>query len=146
VLFFGTLRENILIGDPQAGDAQMLSAAHIGGADVFANLHPKGFDMQVGERGCNLSSGQREAVAIARAVIKNPNILMLDEPTASMDSASESLVCRNIAAISKDKTVMLVTHRAALLELVSRIIVIDAGHVVADGPRDKVLAASSRVR
>ena len=141
VLFFGTLRENILLGDPQAGDMQMLGAAHIGGVDAFANLHPKGFDMQVGERGCNLSSGQRQAVSIARAVIKNPSILVLDEPTASMDSANESQVCKNIAAISKDKTVVLVTHRAALLELVSRIIVIDCGRVVADGPKDKVIAA-----
>jgi len=141
VLFFGTLRENILIGNPQAGDMQMLGAAHIGGTDIFANLHPKGFDMQVGERGCNLSSGQREAVAISRAVIKNPNILVLDEPTASMDSANENLVCKNIEAISKDKTIVVITHRAALLELVSRIIVIDNGRVVADGPKDKVIAA-----
>ena len=141
MLFFGTLRENILLGNPPVTDEELLKAARTGGVDSFANTHPKGFDMQVGERGDRLSSGQRQAVAIARAVLKNPPILLLDEPTASMDHTSEERVRQNLESVSKGKTLLVVTHRTALLELVDRIIVLDTGRVVADGPRDSVLKA-----
>ena len=145
-LFFGTLRENILLGSPPVTDAELLLAARIGGADAFADLHPAGFDLQVGERGERLSSGQRQAVAIARAVLKNPPILLLDEPTASMDHSSEERVRQNLAGFSSDRTVLLVTHRTALLELVERLIVLDGGRVAADGPKESVLGALQQGR
>ena len=97
--------------------------------------------MQVGERGSSLSSGQRQAVAIARAVLKNPSLLLLDEPTSAMDSSSEERVRHNLKIFSKDKTVLLITHRTALLDLTERIIVLDSGKIVADGPREQILAA-----
>jgi ABC-type bacteriocin/lantibiotic exporters, contain an N-terminal double-glycine peptidase domain len=141
VLFFGSLRENILLGNPPVTDYEILEAARTGGVDSFANLHPKGFDLQVGERGERLSSGQRQAVAIARAVLKNPPVLLLDEPTASMDHTSEERVRQNLASFSAGKTVLLVTHRTALLDIVDRLIVLDGGKVVADGPKESVLKA-----
>ncbi len=141
VLFFGSLRENILLGNPPVTDYEILEAARTGGVDSFANLHPKGFDLQVGERGERLSSGQRQAVAIARAVLKNPPVLLLDEPTASMDHTSEERVRQNLASFSAGKTVLLVTHRTALLDLVDRLIVLDGGKVAADGPKESVLKA-----
>ena len=140
-LFFGSLKENITFGNPPRSDADILAAAAAGGVDRFANLHPKGFDMQVGERGEYLSSGQRQAVAVSRALLKGAPILLLDEPTASMDSTSEELVRLNLAAAAEGRTLILVTHRTALLSLVDRIIVLDEGRVAADGPKDLVLDA-----
>ncbi len=95
----------------------------------------------LGERGELLSSGQRQSVLIARAVLKDPPILILDEPTASMDSTSEERVRRNLDAFSGDRTLLVITHRTALLDLVDRIIVMDGGRVVADGRKDEVLKA-----
>jgi len=141
MLFFGNLKENLTFGNAPASDAEILRSARISGVDAFANIHPKGFDMQVGERGSNLSSGQRQAVAIGRAVLKNPPVLILDEPTASMDFASEERIKQNLAVFAAEKTVLLVTHRAPLLEIIDRIIVLDAGKVIADGPKDNVLKA-----
>lgn len=141
MLFFGTLRENILLGNPPSLDAGIIEAARIGGVDAFANVHPLGFDLQVGERGERLSSGQRQAVALARAVLKNPPVLLLDEPTASMDHSSEERVRRNLAAFCSEKTLLLVTHRTALLDLVDRLIVLDGGRIAADGPKEDVLKA-----
>lgn len=141
MLFFGNLRENLVFGNNPANDAEILRAARISGVDSFANVHPKGFDMQVGERGSSLSSGQRQAVAVARAVLKNAPILILDEPTSSMDYASEDRIKQNLASFSLGKTMFLVTHRASLLELVDRLIVLDSGKIIADGPKDNVLKA-----
>ena len=97
--------------------------------------------MQIGERGTNLSSGQRQAVAIARAILKDPPLLILDEPTASMDHTIEEQIKNNIAALSRDKTLVIVTHRSPMLEIAERIIVMDKGKVLADGPKDTVLKA-----
>ncbi len=141
LLFFGTLKNNILMGNPPVTDAELLKAVRIGGVDTFANLHPSGMEMPVGERGELLSSGQRQAVLIARAVLKNPPVLILDEPTASMDSTTEEKVCRNLAVFSKSKTLLVTTHRTALLGLVDRIIVVEAGRIVANGPKAEVLKA-----
>lgn len=140
-LFFGSLKENITFGNPPRSDAQILAAAAAGGVDRFANLHPKGFDMQVGERGEYLSSGQRQAVAVSRALLKDAPILILDEPTAAMDSTSEELVRMNLTSLTRGKTLLLVTHRTALLSLADRIIVLDEGRVIADGQKDQVLNA-----
>ncbi len=140
-LFFGTLRENLVLGSPHADDQQLLAAAKAGALLEFANAHPQGFDMLIGERGESLSGGQRQGVAIARAAIKNPSVLLLDEPTGAMDHTSEEMVKKELETLGRDKTMILVTHRTSLLNLVDRIIVMDAGKVVADGPKQQVVEA-----
>ena len=141
MLFYGTLRDNLVMGNPYITDQALLQAIQISGVDGIVKNHPKGFDMQVGERGANLSSGQRQAVAIARAVLKNPSLLLLDEPTSAMDSVSEERVRHNLKIFARDKTLLLVTHRTALLDLTERVIVLDGGRIVADGPKEQILAA-----
>ncbi|NLC20457.1 MAG: ATP-binding cassette domain-containing protein, partial [Halomonadaceae bacterium] len=142
-LFFGSLRDNIIAGGGSDGvdDEALLRAIKLSGLDSLVNAHPHGVDLQVGERGQMLSGGQRQAVAIARAMVHDPQILLLDEPTSSMDHASEEAFKASLKAYSHGKTLIVVTHRTSLLALVERIIVIDAGKVVADGPRDKVVEA-----
>ncbi|MEO8417921.1 MAG: type I secretion system permease/ATPase [Methylophilaceae bacterium] len=140
-LFFGSMRENIAIAYPHADDAQVLAAAHIGGIDDFINTHPKGFDMSVGERGETLSGGQKQGVGIARAVITNPSIILLDEPTSAMDHSGEELVKKRLMELAVGKTLMVITHRSSLFDLVDRIIVIDGGKIVADGNKEQVIEA-----
>ena len=120
-LFFGTMRENICIAAPHAEDTQVLMAANIGGIAEFVNTHPKGFDMPVGERGETLSGGQRQGVGIARAMINNPSIILLDEQTSAMDHSGEDYVKTRLKEASEGKTMMVITHRSALFDLVSRI-------------------------
>jgi len=141
MLFYGSLRDNITMGAPLADDAAVLKAAGIAGILDLVNTHPQGFDMLVGERGESLSGGQRQGVAIARAVINDPPIMLLDEPTASMDHSSEEEVKKRLKEFGQGKTMVVISHRTALLDLVDRIIVIDAGRIVADGPKDQVVAA-----
>lgn len=140
-LFYGTLRENIVLAHPLADDAAVLRAAELANLDVFVNNHPKGFDLLVGERGDSLSGGQRKAVAIARAVIHEPPILLMDEPTGSMDHSTEAVVRAKLREFAAGKTLLVVTHRTSLLEMVDRILVVDNGKIVADGPRDEVMAS-----
>jgi len=140
-LFFGTLRDNLVMGTPHADDREVLAAARAGALLEFANRHPQGFDMLIGERGESLSGGQRQGVAIARAAIKHPSVLLLDEPTGSMDHSSEELVKLELENLARGKTTVLVTHRTSLLNLTERIIVMDAGKVVADGPKEQVIEA-----
>jgi ATP-binding cassette, subfamily C, bacterial LapB len=141
MLFYGSLRENITLGAPLADDESVLKAARIAGILDLVNNHPQGFDMLVGERGESLSGGQRQGVAIARAVINDPPILLLDEPTASMDHSSEEDIKKRLAEFAPGKTVVLISHRTSLLDLVDRIIVMDAGRIVADGPKEQVVQA-----
>ncbi|WP_163575616.1 type I secretion system permease/ATPase [Halomonas faecis] len=142
-LFFGTLRENIVAGGGSDGveDEALLHAVKLSGLESLVNSHPHGVDLPVGESGGMLSGGQRQAVAIARAVVHDPQILLLDEPTSSMDNASEEAFKSQLTTYAEGKTLLLVTHRTSLLSLVDRIIVVDGGKVVADGPRDKVVEA-----
>ncbi|MFC3283208.1 type I secretion system permease/ATPase [Litchfieldella rifensis] len=142
-LFFGSLRDNVVAGGGSEGveDEALLQALEIGGLNEFVNSHPHGVDLPVGERGEMLSGGQRQSVAIARAVVHDPQILLLDEPTSAMDHASEEAFKARLAEFAQAKTLVVVTHRTSLLSLVDRIVVIDAGKVVADGPKDKVVAA-----
>jgi len=140
-LFYGTLKQNLAMGAPFADDANILAASDLAGVTEFANLNPKGFDMLIGERGESLSGGQRQSVAVARALINDPPILLLDEPSSNMDHQSEARLKERLRSASADKTVILVTHRTALLDLVDRLIVIDAGTVVADGPKEQVVEA-----
>ena len=140
-LFYGSLRENLTIAATAADDAAVLRAAQVGGIIDFVNSHPKGFDMTVGERGESLSGGQRQAVAIARATINDPPILLMDEPTGSMDHSSEEEIKQQLSTYAAGKTMIVITHRTSLLDLVDRIIVIDAGKIVADGPKAQVVEA-----
>jgi ATP-binding cassette, subfamily C, bacterial LapB len=140
-LFYGTLRENITFGLPYADDSAVVAAAEIAGMSDFVNRHPRGFDMPVGERGESLSGGQRQGIGLARAVLHNAPILLLDEPTSAMDFSTESLITQRITSFAHHKTVVLVTHRVSLLSMVTRVIVIDGGRVVADGPRDRIMEA-----
>jgi ATP-binding cassette subfamily C protein LapB len=139
LLFYGSLRENIAVGAPYADDQTIIEAAEMGGLAEFVNRHPQGFDMLIGERGESISGGQRQGVAIARAVLLDPPILLLDEPTSSMDFTSEEQLKDRLRRFTAHKTMVIVTHRLSLLDLAHRIIVLDGGRVVADGPRDKVI-------
>jgi len=141
MLFFGSLKENILLSSPHLDAADLLTAAQVAGLSDMVNAHPRGFDMVVGERGESLSGGQRQGVAIARAVVHNPPILLMDEPTGSMDHSSEDTIKRNLREYGAGKTMVIVTHRTTLLDLVDRIIVMDNGKIVADGPKDRVIEA-----
>ncbi|MGB7815914.1 MAG: type I secretion system permease/ATPase [Methylotenera sp.] len=140
-LFYGTMRENLTIASPHADDAAVLAAAHAGGIDDFINGHPKGFDLLVGERGETLSGGQKQGVGIARALITKPSIILLDEPTSAMDHSGEDAVKSRLMEASNGKTVVLISHRSGLFDLVNRIIVVDSGRVVADGAKDQVIEA-----
>ncbi len=141
VLFFGTLRENITLGAPHAEDNQIIQAADVGMLTDLVNQHPRGFDMIVGERGEFLSGGQRQCVAIARAALMSPSILLFDEPTSAMDFSTESNFIKKMETYAQDKTIVMVTHRMSLLKLATRVIVMDQGRVVADGPKDAILEA-----
>lgn len=140
-LFHGTLRENITIGRPTATDAEMIAAARIAGVEDFAAVSPLGYDMPVAEGGRSLSGGQRQAVSLARALIRNPRILFLDEPTSALDLRSEAEFTERLARLDRMATLIVSTHRVSLLQMLDRLIVIDQGRVVADGPRQSVLAA-----
>lgn len=146
MLFYGSLRDNITLGAPLADDQAVLRAAELGGILAMANAHPQGFDMLIGERGESLSGGQRQGVAIARALINDPPILVLDEPTASMDHSSEEDFKRRLRDYARGKTMIIISHRTSLLELAERMIVIDGGRVVADGPKDQVVVALKQGR
>jgi len=143
MLFYGTLRDNIAFGAPYVDDQAMLDAAEIAGVTEFANRHPLGFDMPVGERGEGLSGGQRQTVAIARALLLDPPLLLLDEPSNSLDNRSEENLKTKLAERLEGKTLILVTHRASMLSLVNRLMVVDGGHIIADGPKEQVLEALS---
>ena len=140
-LFYGTLRENIAIGAPYADDSAIVHAAEIAGLTQFVNRHPKGFDMLIGERGESLSGGQRQEVAIARAVLMDPPVLFFDEPTSAMDFTTEAGFKERLRRFAAHKTMVIVTHRSSLIDLATRMIVVDDGRIVADGPRDKVVQA-----
>lgn len=143
MLFFGTLRENIALGRPQLDDAAILEAAHIAGLSDFIKTHPEGLSMNVGERGELLSGGQRQAVGIARAIVRQAPILLMDEPTSAMDYSTEASLVSSVAGFCLGRTLLVATHRSSLLTLCDRLIVIDGGRIVADGPRESVMNALS---
>ena len=134
-LFSGTLRDNIAAGAVRPSDAEILAAARVAGVDDFAARHPLGYDMPILERGEGLSGGQRQAIAIARALIGAPPVLVLDEPTSAMDNHAEADLIRRLKAETAGRTLIVITHRPSLLDLVDRVIVIDRGRVAADGPK-----------
>lgn len=140
-LFYGSVRNNITLGVPHVDDERVLKAARLAGVTQFTDHEPNGLDRQVGERGMYLSGGQRQSVALARALLFNPPILVLDEPTSHMDSYTEFQLTRHVRQFAKDKTLVLITHKMSMLELVDRVIVLEKGRVVADGEKAAVLAA-----
>ena len=142
-LFNGTLRDNVLLGRPGADATRLAAVAKLTGLARLAEGHPMGWDLPVGESGALLSGGQRQLVALTRSLITEPRILLMDEPTSSMDAQSEMAFLRQLKDAAQDCTLVMVTHRPAVLELVQRIIVVDAGKVVMDGPKAQVLAALS---
>ena len=141
VLFFGSLKDNITYANPYASDDDVLKAAQLSGAAEIAANHSEGFDMPVGERGERLSGGQRQCVALARAILSNPTIVLLDEPSSSLDKRSEDQLINNLKPFLEGKTVILNTHRNPLLAWVDRIIILEQGQVVADSPKDVVLTS-----
>ncbi|HEX8593401.1 MAG TPA: type I secretion system permease/ATPase [Pseudomonas sp.] len=140
-LLAGSLRDNLKLGARYVSDSRMLEVARITGVDELALRHPQGFDRPVGERGQLLSGGQRQAVLLARALLLDPPIMLLDEPTSHMDNGSEDILRQHLYEVMTGKTLLLVTHRMSMLTLVDRLLVMDAGKIVADGPKDAVIAA-----
>ena len=140
-LFSGTLRDNLVSGARYVEDELVLQASELAGVHEFARLHPKGYELQVGERGQNLSGGQRQNIALARALLLDPPILLLDEPTSAMDNSGEERLKQRLSAVIGTKTLLLVTHRASMLSLVDRLIIVDRGQIIADGPKGSVMEA-----
>ncbi|KFE47461.1 type I secretion system permease/ATPase [Pseudomonas syringae] len=140
-LLAGSLRDNLTLGARYISDSRMLEVARITGVDELALRHPQGFDRPVGERGQLLSGGQRQAVLLARALLLDPPIMLLDEPTSHMDNGSEDVLRQHLYELMPGKTLLLVTHRMSMLTLVDRLVVIDSGRIVADGPKDAVIEA-----
>lgn len=140
-LFYGSVKDNITFGVPNIDNQTILRAAELSGLDKFIAQHPQGYDLQVGERGYNLSGGQRQTIAITRALLLAPPILLLDEPSNSMDDITENIFKTNLLPWLENKTLILVTHKISLLSLVNHLIIMDNGHIVATGPKDTILKA-----
>jgi len=138
-LFYGTVRENITMGHETAPERAVLRAAELSGVMEFLRDTQHGLDTPVGERGEALSGGQQQAIAVARALLYDPPVMILDEPTASMDPASENRLLRRMEVLTKNRTVVLITHKGAMLNLVDRLILMDRGKILADGPKDKII-------
>ena len=139
VLFAGTARSNIIIKNNQVGDDELIRAAEMSGSSDFINKHPKGFELPITEKGENLSGGQAQAISLARTLIDDNKLFILDEPTKSFDSGTAKKVLNNIKEIVKNKTLILITHQPSDLEIVDRIIVMDSGKIVLDDTKEKVL-------
>jgi len=139
VLFSGSIRDNILMGKPGASDEDLLEVARITGADAFLGMLPGGFDFALSEQGRELSVGMRQSIAIARALIGKPNLLLPDEPTAPLDQMAEQEMVKRLDAVTKGLTTIFVTHRGAMLQLADKVLVVDQGRLSAFGPREHVL-------
>jgi len=138
-LFGGTIRDNIRYGRVSASDEEIVSAAHAANAHDFITALPDGYDTLVGEKGVNLSGGQRQRIAIARAVLKDPRILILDEATSSLDTESESLVQDALDRLMKGRTTFVVAHRLSTIQQADRILVLDKGRLVEEGTHTALL-------
>jgi ATP-binding cassette subfamily C protein LapB len=139
VLFYGSIRDNITLGRPLSDDHDVLEAAHRSGVTVFTQQDPAGLERQVGEGGQLLSGGQRQSISIARAILGRPPVLLLDEPTSAMDNRTEMHIKNMLKQLNKHETLILITHKTTMLDVVDRIIVMEKGNIIADGPKEKVL-------
>ena len=138
-LFSGTIRDNIALGVDEYDDDFLVHVATVSGVMDWLGKLPNGFDYEVSEGGKELSGGQRQTVALARSLMRKPNYLLFDEPTANMDTGTEQMVLSGLKEHLTDETMIIVTHRMAPLNLVDRIIVLENGRVAIDGPRDLVI-------
>lgn len=139
-LFSGTLKDNLLLGAGDVSDDRLLDAARVTGIDRYVTSHPKGFDLTIYEGGGGLSGGQKQAVGLARLLLADPTVFLLDEPTAAMDQETErEFIQRFSTWLGADRSLVIATHKPSILSLVSRIIVLEQGKIIMDGPRDKVL-------
>ncbi|MGL5995870.1 MAG: type I secretion system permease/ATPase [Pseudomonas proteolytica] len=142
-LFYGSLRENVMIGRPESTAEEFLRVLRLTGLDHIAAKHPKGINLPIGESGEGLSGGQRQLVSLARSLLARPKLLLLDEPTSAMDTQTETLFLEHLKRATEGQALVVVTHRPSLLALVDRIVVVDDGKVVADGPKAQILAQLS---
>ncbi|BCQ46022.1 hypothetical protein ERHA55_35490 [Erwinia rhapontici] len=138
-LFFGTLRQNLMLGNPHASEQDMLQALRVSGALSLVQQDAASLDRIINEGGRGLSGGQRQMVMLSRMILRQPQVVLMDEPTASMDEQLEEHVISQMKGWLSGRTLILVTHRPALLKMVDRIIVMDNGRVIADGPKDDIL-------
>ena len=137
-LFMGTVKDNLTIGEQYVSDEEILRVSKIAGLDEFLGKHEAGYDLLVGERGDGLSGGERQSITLARALISDPGIIILDEPTNSMDRQTEKAFINRLHNIVGDKTLIVVTHKTSLLQLVDRVIIMENGQIIVDGPKDEV--------
>jgi ATP-binding cassette, subfamily C, bacterial LapB len=137
-LFSGTVRDNILAGSTGYTEEEFLQAAKLSGTDDFIGKNPMGYDLELKEKGVGVSGGQRQSIALARVLIKEPSIFLLDEPTSAMDQASEHVVISNIIETSQDKTLIMVTHRNSLLSFADRVLVFDNGKIISDSTPEQL--------
>lgn len=140
VLFFGSIRDNITLGRPLADDRDIMEAANRAGVTAFTQQDPAGLERQVGEGGNLLSGGQKQSITIARALLGSPPVLLMDEPTSAMDNRSELHIKHQLSRLSSSETLILITHKTSMLDVVDRIIIMEKGCVIADGPKDTVLS------
>jgi ABC-type multidrug transport system fused ATPase/permease subunit len=144
-LFGGTIRENISYGKPSATDSEIIEAAQKANALEFIDRFPDKLDTVVGERGTQLSGGQRQRIAIARAVLKNPKILILDEATSSLDSESERLVQDALEKLMIGRTSIVIAHRLSTIRRADQILVLDDGHIVEKGTHEELIALENGI-
>ena len=137
-LFSGTIRENIQMGFNEYEDDHVLRICKVAGVDDFVGSQPKGYDLEIRERGIGLSGGQRQTINLARSLLHDPKVLLLDEPTSSMDQGTEKKVVGSLTEFSKDKTMMIVTHRNPILTMVDRVFVLENGKIISDQTPEKL--------
>jgi ATP-binding cassette, subfamily B, bacterial HlyB/CyaB len=144
ILFNRSVRDNIALADPALPTERIIAAATLAGAHEFILKLPEGYDTIVGERGGSLSGGQRQRIAIARALIADPRILIFDEATSALDYESEHIIQQNMTQIARSRTVLIIAHRLSTLRMADRIITIERGRLIEDGPHEMLIRNGGR--